>query len=688
MAMTDTEYIMTAARVAILRVDACLSALGKEDSLSSFPNLEREVSKLTEDAFDEWSKVEAVTKEDITTEPSCRYAKALGVLGDDPVLQTLLDLCIAGYFFSEFFAYIREGFGYDTCIYLAALLEGRNEISYDEMNRCANMARRLMVIDLKQEPLQYVWVSADARLIGFLSGDDTISPKLSDFTVMFKPEDELHNPFVNQDIIERGVAFFESGGKVLCLSGRGGRRFIAKHIAKRIEKGFLLFNIADLIRMAKEGDISYLRDALIRETYSSNVGICIYGFSDRFIMGKSDDKKRGRRDMEILSDMLLEPLIDEGIRLILCVDNNKMLPGRESIAGARIIVLPEGYSFDERKKLWRGIFDLHGINLDAASFASRYRMAPKEVANAALSFAEESIGDGNNKENEEFFARINLESINNIDEMVGRIIYSDVKLEDVKLRDNVKMILTDTVNAVLRGPVIMDEWNLRSIYPYGRGGSLLMTGPPGTGKTMSANAIAGELSLPLYQVNLSNVVDKYIGETEKNLEKAFSFAEKNSVVLFFDEADALFGARSEIHDSKDRHANNEVAYLLQRIEAYDGIVLMATNIKGNIDPAFMRRIRYVAHFEKPDEEMRKQIWQGCLKGTVPSRDIDVDYLASQFDNHTGSMIKTVFLNACVLAVEEGELTMKHIIHALKQEMEKEKEVGFAIDTFGKYAYLA
>ena len=214
-----------------------------------------------------------------------------------------------------------------------------------------------------------------------------------------------------------------------------------------------------------------------------------------------------------------------------------------------------------------------------------------------------------------------------------------------------------------------------------------MSGPPGTGKTMSANAIAGELSLPLYQVNLSNVVDKYIGETEKNLEKAFSFAEKNSVVLFFDEADALFGTRSEVHDSIDRYANNEIAYLLQRIESYDGIVLMATNKKGNIDPAFMRRIRYVVHFDKPDEEIRRQIWQGCLKDTVPYKDIDVEYLASQFDTYTGSIIKTIFLNACTMAAGDGNLTMKHIIHAIKQEMEKETTVGFEVDTLGKYAYL-
>ena len=205
---------------------------------------------------------------------------------------------------------------------------------------------------------------------------------------------------------------------------------------------------------------------------------------------------------------------------------------------------------------------------------------------------------------------------------------------------------------------------------------------------MSANAIAGELGLPLFQVNIANIVDKYIGETEKNLEKAFSYAEKANMVLFFDEADSLFGTRSEVRDSKDRYANTEISYLLQRIESYDGIVIMATNIKGNIDSAFMRRIRYIVHFENPDEELRKQIWNDCLKDSIPHGDIDTDYLAAQFDKFTGSVIKTVFLNACAYAAGMGDqLEMKHLIHAVKQELEKATSIGFTSDTIGKYAYL-
>lgn len=688
MSKIDTEYITKVARQTILRVDACLAELGRNAFLGSYPTLKRESSKLT---YNENLKYEtnetSVGEDDIDEGPSGRYEKALVILGDYRVLQTLMDLCITEYLYPEFTTYIKNGFGYDICIYIAALIEEKEVISFGEVNRYADIARRLMVIDLKQEPLQYARVSADARLIGFLSGDDAINPKISDFTDLFRPDDDIHKPFVNQDIIDRGADLLNEGCKILCLSGKGGRRFIAKHIAKKTGMSFLFFNIADLVWWAPDKDISSLRDALIREAYSSDAGICIYGFSEKFILGDSIDKDKGRRDMEILGEILFTPITNEGIRLILCVDDIKLLPGRDNITDAGILILPESYSFVERKKLWQGIFELYGIHLDAISFASRYRMIPREVAGAALSFVEESSGLEQDKKNEELFTRINLESIHNTDDLVGRIIYSDVKLEDVKLKANSKMILKDTVNAAFRGPMIMDDWNLKTIYHYGRGVSLLMSGPPGTGKTMSANAIAGELSLPLYQVNLSNVVDKYIGETEKNLEKAFSFAEKNSVVLFFDEADALFGTRSEVHDSIDRYANNEIAYLLQRIESYDGIVLLATNKKGNIDPAFMRRIRYIVHFDKPDEEMRRQIWQGCLKDTVPQKDIDIDYLASQFDTYTGSIIKTIFLNACTMAACDGNLTMKHIIHAIKQEMEKETTVGFEVDTLGKYAYL-
>ncbi|MBO6112682.1 MAG: ATP-binding protein [Lachnospiraceae bacterium] len=282
-----------------------------------------------------------------------------------------------------------------------------------------------------------------------------------------------------------------------------------------------------------------------------------------------------------------------------------------------------------------------------------------------------------------------MQGIDESPESIGRIIYSRIRLEDVKLKSRLKEVLNDVITSVRTAHTVLDSWELRKNYHYGTAVSLLLSGPPGTGKTMTANAIAGELGFPLFQVNLSHIVDKYIGETDKNLEKAFAFAEKTNSVLFFDEADSLFGKRSEVKDSHDKYANNEISYLLQRIEAYDGIVILSTNIKGNIDPAFLRRLRYVVHFENPDKEARRAIWESCFDAAVPHEDIDIDYLSEQFDEFTGSVIRTVFLNACSLAAGKNEpLSMSHLIRAIRLELEKTSTVAFSGDTLGKYAYLS
>ena len=685
----DLDYAGIAARLIIARTEAYLKDAGTEADLKAWPSLMAAVSSLGDDELKSWARVSAgrdrAAEED---DPAGRYLLAMEILGGDSVLQTLMELCIAEFTYPEFSAYLETNFGFTSCLRLASLIEGRSSLTHEEIHRYASAARRLMVLDMEAEPLQYAPVRADEKLMGFLCGSSDVSRALSDFTVLYPYDDRtLHEPFAGRDIIESGISHFASGGKLLCLTGRGGRRFIARHIAAGLSAGFLFVNMAELVRGRKREDTAEIRDALIREACCDSAGICLYGFDRHFVMGDTKDRDRGRQDMEALAGLLFAPLTAEGIPLILCVDEPELVPGRDIAEGMKCLVLPEEYSYEDRKKLWQGLFDLYGLKLDAASFASRYRMTPSEASLAVAEYDEEK-GGTDAEDGETGFARVILDRIQRDGVGPGRLIYPDVRLGDVKLKDSVKQVLQDAVNAVLSGPVVLDEWGLRDRYPYGKGVSLLMSGPPGTGKTMSANAIAGELSLPLYQVNLSNTVDKYIGETEKNLEKAFSFAEKNNVILFFDEADAVFGTRSEVHDAKDRYANTEISYLLQRMEAYEGVVLMATNIKGNIDPAFMRRIRYVAHFEHPDEELRRAIWESCIADTVPHEEIDTEYLARQFDKFTGSIIKTVFLNACAKAAGEGErLMMKHLVYAIKQENEKESAVGFTMDTLGEYAYL-
>jgi SpoVK/Ycf46/Vps4 family AAA+-type ATPase len=182
------------------------------------------------------------------------------------------------------------------------------------------------------------------------------------------------------------------------------------------------------------------------------------------------------------------------------------------------------------------------------------------------------------------------------------------------------------------------------------------------------------------------VADKYIGETEKHLQRVFEFADENETLLFFDEADALFGKRSEVKESKDRYANMEISYILQRIEQFDGIAILATNIRENMDSAFIRRMKYIVDFPMPDKDMREQIWRNGFSGRVPMGDIDFDYLAGQFE-FSGGNIKNIILTATFLAAGRNEkVEMSHIFESVENEYFKYNK-KMTIKDFGKYGYM-
>lgn len=242
---------------------------------------------------------------------------------------------------------------------------------------------------------------------------------------------------------------------------------------------------------------------------------------------------------------------------------------------------------------------------------------------------------------------------------------------DLKLPDNDLNMLHQICTYARYKNKLMEDWQMSKTYQYGSCVSALFTGPPGTGKTMSAQVIANDLNLALYKVDLSQIMDKYIGETEKHLCEIFDYAENSNAVLFFDEADALIGKRSDINDSKDKYANTQVSYILQKIEEYDGIVLMATNYSNNIDSAITRRIRYVINFLLPDKKIRQEIWRSVLNEKLPHEDIDFELLSSDTFEFSGAMIKNIVLNAAVMAVSENSvITMKHISQSIVMEYKK------------------
>jgi hypothetical protein len=218
---------------------------------------------------------------------------------------------------------------------------------------------------------------------------------------------------------------------------------------------------------------------------------------------------------------------------------------------------------------------------------------------------------------------------------------------------------------------VLTDWRMRPGGGRGKGITALFAGDSGTGKTMSAEVIAGELGLDLYTIDLATVVDKYIGETEKNLERIFAEAGGVNAVLLFDEADAVFGKRSEVRDAHDRYANIESAYLLQRMESFDGLAILATNLRANIDDAFTRRLDAIIDFPMPDPSLRRALWDQCLGQYVPrGQDLDLDFCATAFE-FSGGAIRSVVLTAAYLAAETGgPVGMTELITAVQREYRK------------------
>lgn len=243
--------------------------------------------------------------------------------------------------------------------------------------------------------------------------------------------------------------------------------------------------------------------------------------------------------------------------------------------------------------------------------------------------------------------------------------------DDIVIPADTMRQLREIVNTVRQRPLVYEEWGFGTKMSMGKGVNALFAGESGTGKTMAADIIANSLGLDLYRIDLSAIVSKYIGETEKNLNQIFTEASTSNAILFFDEADSLFGKRSEVKDSHDRYANIETSYLLQRMEAYDGVVILATNLRANLDDAFTRRLHFVIDFPFPKADRREKIWEITFPSQTPvNNDVNFKILAERYDL-SGGNIRNIVLASAFLAAERGEsVGMLDLIHATKREYQK------------------
>jgi hypothetical protein len=328
--------------------------------------------------------------------------------------------------------------------------------------------------------------------------------------------------------------------------------------------------------------------------------------------------------------------------------------------------------YSRRRELWNYYLSRHGPidSLDLPGLAGQFQLTSGQIRDAFAAARDMALQEGRVIQKGDLFAAARRYSNPRLaglaHKLKPRFCWDDIVLPNDQIAQ-----LREIVATVRGRPVVLDEWGVGRKLSSSRGVTMLFSGPPGTGKTMAAEVIAGELGLDLFKIDLSTIVSKYIGETEKNLEHIFSEAETSNAILFFDEADALFGKRSEVRDSHDRYANIEISYLLQRMEAYDGVTILATNLRSNLDESFTRRLQFAVDFPFPEEAYRLRIWLSLFPQDVPrAADLDLAGLARRF-KLAGGNIRNVIVGAAYLAASDGgAVRMDHLIHSTRRELQK------------------
>ncbi|MFI5040816.1 MAG: ATP-binding protein [Acidimicrobiales bacterium] len=323
-----------------------------------------------------------------------------------------------------------------------------------------------------------------------------------------------------------------------------------------------------------------------------------------------------------------------------------------------------------RRRAWesalRGI-DIEGSPVDATT---QFHLTPEQIGRAATSARRQAAAAGRPVVADDLRSGSRAQNAAGLERLARRVA-PRAGWDDLVLPPVVVDQLRDVVSRVRHRERVLDEWGMGRRSSKGRGVKALFAGDSGTGKTMSAEVAAAELGLDLYVIDLSTVVDKYVGETEKNLDRIFAEADRINGVLLFDEADALFGKRSEVKDAQDRYANVEVAYLLQRMESFDGLAILTTNLRANLDEAFARRLDAIVDFPMPEEDDRRRLWELNLAMGVPlSGDLDLGFMATRFKISGGSIRNIVLSAAFAAAAEDHPVHMVDLIRGTEREYRK------------------
>jgi SpoVK/Ycf46/Vps4 family AAA+-type ATPase len=521
------------------------------------------------------------------------------------------------------------------------------------------------------------------RMVDYLLGSEKIDFYCRQF--LDEPSNESADVFIEE--VEKRIASFSrqnhaaAGSQIVYIHGPegAGHEAAAEKIARECGNGLIQLNTQEFLQLGPDMARRILRVGF-RESLMLKRSLFIPN-AETILSSELGPVFNGSLTRLLSSEGSVPPIILAG--------ENPVDAKQFAIRGNSFIIELNVPSEARRAEIWKRSLEKQAnlkAEVSAEELASRYKFTPGQIQTALNFAAMEAVGRGSHDilSRSDLVTGCRLSSNRKLAELAKRI-ENQFSWDDLVLSEN----LTEQVRGVVRGyrqkGAFYEGWEFAGRFQYGKGISALFGGASGTGKTMAASVIARELDLELYKIDLSTVISKYIGETEKNLARLFKEAETSNAILFFDEADALFGKRSEVKDAHDRHANIEIDFLLQQMEEYEGLTILATNLSQNIDDAFTRRLQFIINFSKPKVAERIRIWKGMIPAKVPlSPDVDFDLLGQNVELPGGS-IKNIIFNAGMSALDENSpISMNHIVRAVRIEYLKEN-VPFIAANFGPHA---
>ena len=477
----------------------------------------------------------------------------------------------------------------------------------------------------------------DERVLHHLAGVDYLDARLAGIV---EPAAEATLAPSQTAIADRVAEHLAVGDRAaLCGADAGARRAVAAAIASRLGGVLLVVRAEALPGAPAERDL--LARLCAREAVLTQALLAVEV--------RDDDGDPARM---AVAERFLDRLATSAI-----TSSRAPLAGLDRPGPRFDVARP---THDEQRALWADALGSRAAALDGGleALISHFDLAAGTIATVA---GAEATMDG-------LWRACRTQARPRLDDLAERV-EPAASWDDLVLPDAPRATLRQIAAHVRSRAIVHHRWGFAARSLRGLGTAALFSGAAGTGKTMAAEVLADELALDLYRIDLSAVVSKYIGETEKNLRRVFDSAEGSGAILLFDEADALFGKRSEVRDSHDRYANIEVSYLLQRMEAYRGLAILTTNLEGALDQAFMRRLRFVVRFPFPDAAQRREIWRRTFPAATPLGTVDVDALARL--DVAGGNIRNIGLNAAFLAADTGvRVEMEHVLAAARSEYAK------------------